>query len=883
MGYRLGLDIGTTSCAAAVAVDGSLRMIELGHLSTAEPTLIVAQDEQLIVGFAAEALAPGAPTNVAREFKRRFGDPTPFNLGNVAHDASELTGLVFDHLIDSVSEQLGDTPASLAVTHPANWGSFRIDLLRSIIDQRAGVPYELVSEPMAAAVHYATQERVEAGTSIAVFDLGGGTFDTLIMEKTASTWMPIGSPGGIDRLGGVDFDAIVFDFVLEQLDVDRHTLDHADESTVAASVRLMTDCRAAKEALSSSSSASVMSLLPDANGSVRVTRSEFERRIEGDVHRAIDAMVEVIEETGMAIGAIDSILLVGGSSRIPLIAQQVTWRTGRPVAVDVHPKHAVALGAALLAPAESPAVRPEHHEPAPERPAESSPGLERPDDRVDRAEALIDRPVTEQQTPPAEQPPSPPTAAVTTSEVGRSRVSIFLSAAGILVLLLAGLAGTMLWPRWSADQTAADDADEQVASTSATSSATDPGAPATFEETPTTRPPTSSLVTTTLPPAPVVEPRFDQLVGPFGSGGANSIMVGNGPRTTPEAVWETTAGSYLRSAVAHEGALYGWSLDRTIIALDLGSGEVIWESAPVSGDTYRQSLRVHDDMVIGWGLVGSSVGQASGELVVIDRATGSERVPPPALRLLVEGGTLSDLVYHDRWYGLVLDHDEILDGGSGIIAVDDAGSLRWARAAASNIPGSHIIIGHDVLLLSDSGTVTAFDLDDGNVRWTTPLRVSVGSLRATNGVSTSRSLLFNHMSDGIHVVDLVSGDEGVPIFSKARRPVGSDEMLYVVTAADEVAAVDPRTAEVLWSQPIQLLGQTPSIIADEQTLFVVASVELVSGEGRPAVAMDRQTGEVLWRTTFPGRGARATYGDPASIVLTGDVLVLAGQPLAAYR
>src|SRR5690606_22286402 len=111
---------------------------------------------------------------------------------------------------DLAVEQMGRPPASLVVTHPANWGPYKLDLLAQAVRMAEVGDATFVNEPIAAALHYAGRERIEPGEVVAVYDFGGGTFDAALLQRTASGFEPLGEPEGLERLGGIDFDEAVF-------------------------------------------------------------------------------------------------------------------------------------------------------------------------------------------------------------------------------------------------------------------------------------------------------------------------------------------------------------------------------------------------------------------------------------------------------------------------------------------------------------------------------------------------------------------------------------------------------------------------------------------------------------------------------------------------
>jgi molecular chaperone DnaK len=358
--YQLGIDIGTTYTAAAVCRSSDHRWVEpetvtLGTRSATIPSvLFIAPDGGVVVGEAAERRALTDPGRVVREFKRRIGDPTPIVVGGQAWAPEDLSARLVRWVVDRVAEREGGAAASIALTHPASWGSHKKELLVNALAAQ-GLTVSFLAEPQAAALHYATEERVAPGSTIAVYDLGGGTFDAAVVRKADRSdaafggvgFGLLGRPEGLDHLGGVDFDEVVFDHVREGLPAAFADLDDTDPRVLSAVARVRRECTEAKEALSADTDVSIPVLLPAASGSVRLHRSEFEGLIREQVEETVEALRKAVKSAGCAPEALTAVLLVGGSSRIPLVAQLVSEGLGRPVAVDTDPKNAIAKGAAL--------------------------------------------------------------------------------------------------------------------------------------------------------------------------------------------------------------------------------------------------------------------------------------------------------------------------------------------------------------------------------------------------------------------------------------------------------------------------------------------------------------------------------------------------------
>ena len=350
MTYVLGVDLGTTFTAAAIFKDGRASIASLGNQSAAIPSvLLLKEDSSILTGEAANRRGMTEPGRVARDFKRRVGDTTPIFLGGAPQSAEALMARLLRWVADEVTAREGREPTHLAVCHPANWGQYKQDLLAQAVRMADLGVATFVTEPEAAAIFYASEQAVEPGKIVAVYDLGGGTFDAAILRKTEDSFELLGRPEGIERLGGIDFDAAIFAHVARSLQGKLAELDEDDPVAMSAVARLRQECVEAKVALSTDSDVSVSVLLPNIQTEVRITRAEFEAMIRPSLADTIGAMRRAFASADLTADDVSAVLLVGGSSRIPLVAQMVGAELGRPVAVDTHPKHAVALGTAYAA------------------------------------------------------------------------------------------------------------------------------------------------------------------------------------------------------------------------------------------------------------------------------------------------------------------------------------------------------------------------------------------------------------------------------------------------------------------------------------------------------------------------------------------------------
>ncbi len=334
MGYSLGVDLGTTFTAAAIGDGQHAEIVPLGDRSPQAASVIYqAPDGSFRYGEAAERHAAGEPERIAREFKRRIGDQTPVFVAGSPMSAHALSKALLGWTVDQVIGGQGAPPDRVVVTCPANWGPYRRELMSQVISLNTDVPIEVRSEPEAAAVHFAASRRVGVGESVAVYDLGGGTFDAAVLRRTSEyAFELLGSPDGIEQLGGVDFDEAVFERVSRGIDWER--LDPEDPETLTGLARLRRDCTEAKEALSSETETTVPILLGARPTRVRLTRAEFQELIGPLLADTVEILDRVVRRSGVTPDELAAIVLVGGSSRVPLVSELITARFRRPAVLS---------------------------------------------------------------------------------------------------------------------------------------------------------------------------------------------------------------------------------------------------------------------------------------------------------------------------------------------------------------------------------------------------------------------------------------------------------------------------------------------------------------------------------------------------------------------
>jgi hypothetical protein len=347
--YALGIDVGTAYTAAATYADGRVDVLTLSHSSQIIPTAVYVGTDGYLIGEPALHRLTTEPTRVATNFKRRVGDTTPLVLGGHPVSPELLLSKVMSSVVERAAAERGGAPAAIVLSHPANWGPYKREVFAQALSMAGLSHAATLTEPEAAAVAYARVEHVPSGAVLAVYDFGGGTFDAAVVRREGDAFTVLGTPTGVERLGGIDIDAAVLAHVAEVAALDADAVSD-DPRTLNAMAALQQACIVAKEALSSDTAAAIPVFVPGAAvDTVRLTRAELDVLIEPLLRESIAALRRSIESAGVEPADLHAVLLVGGSSRIPRVRQIVATEFGRPVALDAHSKHPVAIGAAWTA------------------------------------------------------------------------------------------------------------------------------------------------------------------------------------------------------------------------------------------------------------------------------------------------------------------------------------------------------------------------------------------------------------------------------------------------------------------------------------------------------------------------------------------------------
>ena len=352
--YVLGIDLGTTYSAAAVWRDGRAEIVSLGSRSAAIPSVVfLREDETVLTGEAADRRALTEPDRVAREFKRRLGDTTPIMLGGAPYSAEALIGRLLRTVVDQVDQREGGARTAICVTHPANWGPYKMDLLHQAVrDGRASTePVTFVTEPEAAAIHYASNGagrgrcRSSRCTTSAV---ARSTPRCCARPRTGSrcSASPRASSGWAASTSTRRCSSHVAGRSAASSTSSTRTTRRGRGGRPAAARSASRPRRRCRRTPTRRSRC----CCPTSRTEVRLTRAEFEAMVRpalDDSDRGVCAGRCARPTSARSSCTRCCWWAARRASRWS--PQMVGAELGRPVAVDAHPKHAVALGAAWLA------------------------------------------------------------------------------------------------------------------------------------------------------------------------------------------------------------------------------------------------------------------------------------------------------------------------------------------------------------------------------------------------------------------------------------------------------------------------------------------------------------------------------------------------------
>jgi molecular chaperone DnaK len=355
MARAVGIDLGTTNSVVAVLEGGEPTVIATAEGSRTTPSIVAfTKDGEVLVG---ETAKRQAVTNVDRTIasvKRHMGTTWTQDVDDKKYTAQEISARILGKLKRDAETYLGDKVTDAVITVPAYFNDAERQSTKEAGEIAGLNVLRIINEPTAAALAYGLDKGKE-DELILVFDLGGGTFDVSLLEVGKDddfSTIQVRATAGDNRLGGDDWDARIVDYLAKQF---KETTGVDVSGDKIAKQRLKEAAEQAKKELSSSMSASVqlpyLSLTENgpANLDETITRAKFEELTADLLQRTAKPFQDVIKEAKIKVADIDHVVLVGGSTRMPAVAELVKKLAGKEANKGVNPDEVVAVGASLQA------------------------------------------------------------------------------------------------------------------------------------------------------------------------------------------------------------------------------------------------------------------------------------------------------------------------------------------------------------------------------------------------------------------------------------------------------------------------------------------------------------------------------------------------------
>jgi molecular chaperone DnaK len=378
MGKMIGIDLGTTNSCVAVMEGNTTKVIENAEGARTTPSIIAyMEDGEILVGASAKRQAVTNPTNTLYAVKRLIGrkfeekevqkdiNHMPYKISKADNGDAwvqvrgdklappQISAEVLRKMKKTAEDYLGEAVTEAVITVPAYFNDAQRQATKDA-GRIAGLDVKrIINEPTAAALAFGLDKNSKGDRKIAVYDLGGGTFDVSIIEIAdvdGEKQFEVLSTNGDTFLGGEDFDQRIIDFIISEFKKEQGVDLSKD---VLALQRLKEAAEKAKIELSSSTSTdlNLPYITADASGpkhlNIKITRSKLESLVEELIERTIAPCRTAIKDAGVSVGDIHDVILVGGMTRMPKVQEKVKEFFGQEPRKDVNPDEAVAVGAAI--------------------------------------------------------------------------------------------------------------------------------------------------------------------------------------------------------------------------------------------------------------------------------------------------------------------------------------------------------------------------------------------------------------------------------------------------------------------------------------------------------------------------------------------------------
>ena len=376
MGKVIGIDLGTTNSCVAVMEGDKVKIIENAEGTRTTPSIVAYKDDEILVGQSAKRQAVTNPNNtlfaIKRLIGRRFDDKVvqkdigmvPYKIAKADNGDAwvevngkklappQVSAEILKKMKKTAEDYLGESVTEAVVTVPAYFNDSQRQATKDA-GKIAGLDVKrIINEPTAAALAYGMDKK-QGDSTVAVYDLGGGTFDVSIIEIAdvdGEQQFEVLSTNGDTFLGGEDFDSALIDYLVNEFKKEQDVNLKGDS---LAMQRLKEAAEKAKIELSSAQSTEVNLpyITADSSGPkhlvITISRSKLESLTEELVQRTMGPCKIALEDAGLKNADIDDVILVGGQTRMPLVQQKVQEFFGQEPRKDVNPDEAVAAGAAI--------------------------------------------------------------------------------------------------------------------------------------------------------------------------------------------------------------------------------------------------------------------------------------------------------------------------------------------------------------------------------------------------------------------------------------------------------------------------------------------------------------------------------------------------------
>ena len=347
MSKTIGIDLGTTNSCVSVFEGGEAKVIANPEGERTTPSVVAFKNGDIIVGGAAKRQMVVNPDTI-RSIKRLMGTNKKVKANGKEYTPEEVSAMILGDLKKTAEAYLGENVTKAVITVPAYFNDAQRQATKNAC-KIAGLEVErIINEPTAAALAYGLDKQ-ENSQTVLVYDLGGGTFDVSILELGDGVF-EVKSTSGNNHLGGDDFDQRIVDFLVGEIK-DEYKTDLTSDKM--AMQRLQDAAEKAKKDLSGMSNTQIslpfLAQGPDGviNFELTLTRSKFEQLVEDLVNSTLEPVRKALKDAKLSASDIDKVLLVGGSTRIPMVQEVIRKELGKEPSKGVNPDEVVAMGAAI--------------------------------------------------------------------------------------------------------------------------------------------------------------------------------------------------------------------------------------------------------------------------------------------------------------------------------------------------------------------------------------------------------------------------------------------------------------------------------------------------------------------------------------------------------